>query len=362
MPDLTTRIDRAVTDGEAVDGPGQPPVAEDGRDRALDPAALAAHVTQAMATWLLRDRQPPRPHGHVWASSWRACERRMVYECVCPDQQTPFDASVIARFRRGDDRERDLLVDLQRIGRDADPAFAIVGQQERFELRSRHGQVVIAGKVDARLHVGRASMPMEVKAWSAQLVDRIETFDDVFDSPWTRSGGYQLLSYLYGANEPVGFLLLDRSGLPRLVPVALDDRNLERMEAFLSRAEAVVAHVQAGTLPDFFEDPSECPRCPFFGTACQPPLPATPTQVLTDPELEIALERWHELRPAGRDWNGLDADLKRRLRGVTSGIAGHFSIRGTWGKSSRVELPPELKKQYTVTDPRGKFTLEIEKL
>src|SRR4029079_19412761 len=99
----------------------------------LQPADLAHGIEYAWAQWLLKQRRSPTPHATVWASSYRECERRMVYDLTCPDQQPPFDATVLARFRRGDDRERDLLADLQRIGREAEPAFEVANQQERLE-------------------------------------------------------------------------------------------------------------------------------------------------------------------------------------------------------------------------------------
>jgi len=177
-----------------------------------------------------------------------------------------------------------------------------------------------------------------------------------------RGGGYQLLSYLYGAAEPYGFMLLDRSGLPRLLPVELD-RNLDRMEEFLARAERVLDHVEAGTLPDYLlDDSAECRRCAWFGHTCNPPFGANAAQVLTDPELEADLERREALKDAAREFEALDRDVKNRLRGVESGIAGAFAIHGAWGKSSRIELPEDLKKQYTVTNPKGRFTLDITRV
>lgn len=325
------------------------------------PSDLAASIKAAWAAYLTQKARPGTPHEYVYASSWRACERRMVYELVAADKQPPFPPEVLAKFRRGEDRERDLLADLSRIGRDADPAFSLVSQQERFALKDHKGRTAIVGKVDARLQVAGVRAPLEVKAWSPQLVDRIETFDDLFESPWTRSGGYQLLSYLYGAGEPFGFLLLDRSGLPQLVPVELD-ANLDRMEEFLSRAERVLDHRHAGTFPDFLDDAAECRRCPWYGHTCNPPLNAVGAQVLADPELEAALERREQLKAAAEEFSHLDKDIKARLRGVESGIAGAFQIIGKWGKQSRVELPENLKKQYTITDPKGQFRLEITRL
>jgi hypothetical protein len=134
------------------------------------------------------------------------------------------------------------------------------------------------------------------------------------------------------------------------------------MEAFLARAERVVDHALAGTLPPFIDDPSECRRCPFMGATCQPNLSAQEIRVLTDPELEAELHRWHELKPAGKEWADLDGRIKKRLRGVMHAIAGPFTISGRWGKSSRTDLPAAIKKQYTVTDDQGRFFLEVEKL
>jgi hypothetical protein len=328
----------------------------------LTPTAIAESVASAWAAYLAREARPTAPHASVYASAWRPCERRMALELTQPDRLPPHPAEVVAKFRRGDDRERDLLIDATRVGRAADPPFSVINQQERFELRDHKGRVAIVGKVDARLEIDGYRAPVEVKAWSPFLVDRIETFQDLFENPWTRSGGHQLLAYLYGAGVPFGFLLLDRSGLPRLLPVELEP-NLDRMEDFLTRAERVLDHVQAGTLPDFLaDDPDECRRCPWFGHTCNPPLSSPAARVFTDPELEAMLERREAIKALGYEFLDLDKQIKTQLRGVESGIAGHFQLRGHWGKQSRLELPEPLKKQYTVTDPKGRFTLEITRL
>lgn len=328
---------------------------------ALSPATIAKGIETSWAAFLERERRPSSPHPYVYASSWRPCVRRMVLDMTAPDQVAPFNAQVLARFRRGDDRERDLLADLSRIGRDADPAFKVVGQQERFELKDRQGRVAIVGKVDARLQLAGTgvSAPLEVKAWGPHLVDRIERFEDLFENPWTRSGGFQLLSYLFGANEPYGFILLDRAGLPLPIPVELD-AHLDRMEDFLTRAEAAIDHQRAGTLPAFLVgDAAECQRCPYYGGVCNPPLMAGDIQVLTDPELEAMLERREQLRPSGLEYARLDKTVKDRLRGIENGIAGAFAISGKWTKLSRLELPELIKKQYTRVDHQGQFRLEI---
>lgn len=324
-------------------------------------AEIAERIEQEWARFLQSTRTTPSPHKTVYASAWRPCERRMVYELTRADQQPPWDVDVLARFRRGDDRERDLLADLARIGRDADPPFRIIGQQERFELRDRRGRPVISGKVDARAEICGRRVPVEVKAWSPFIVDSIERFEDLLANQYTRAGAHQLLAYCFGAGEPFGLLVLDRSGLPKLLPVDLE-ANLEHVEAFLEKATRAVDHAEAGTLPDFHDDAQECQRCPWYAAPCDPPLRSEPIAVLTDPDLEKALEGREQTRRAARDFEDYDAYVKQRLRGVEHAVIGSFEIVGRWSKSTSLVVPDEIRKQYTRTNDRGRFTLTITKL
>lgn len=326
----------------------------------VNAAEFAQSVSSAWAEMVTADRRPPAPHGHVYASSWRACLRRMVYDMTSPDQMQPWSADTLANFQRGNDRERELLIDLTRVGRGHTPAFEVIGQQERFELRDTKSRIVIVGKVDARIKLNGMSAPVETKSWNPNTVARIRVFDDVFSNPWTRSGGYQLLSYLYGSGQPIGFMLLDRNGLPLMLPVVLYE-HLERVEDFLRKAEVALDHVHAKTLPVFHDDPSECKRCPYFGTACQPPLKYEGAQILTDPDLIQFLEEREECAKAAKRFETLDKYVKDKCRGVEQGIAGDFVLKGQWQKQTTYEWPEELKQKYGTTDPKGKFVLKITK-
>lgn len=327
----------------------------------INALTLAEAIGASWAQMVSKDRNAPGPRQYVYASSWRACTRRMVYDMVAPDQVQPFSPDTLANFRRGNDRERELLIDLARVGRLNEPPFEVVGQQERFELKDRKGRIVIVGKTDARIKIGRTSAPIETKSWNVNTVARIHRFEDLFSNPWTRSGAYQLLCYLYGSNEPVGFMLLDRNGLPLILPVVLYD-YLDAVEEFLSRAQVAMDHRDNGTLPDFHDDPSECKRCPFFGTACQPPLKYEGAQILTDPELIEMMEIRERNKKAAKDFEWVDKEIKRRLRGVEQGIAGGFSVTGKWGSMTTYDYPASIKEEFKKVDPRGKFTLTITKV
>lgn len=330
-----------------------------------DATALASVLTGALTATLERTRRPAAaPHPYVYLSSDPVCLRQGVLDMQgAPRPEHSID--LIAKFQRADERERSSVAALDRAGFEGRPPFRLVGQQQRIEVKDRGGRVIAVGKVDALIRFDTDPpivAPAEIKTWSPYLVDGIRDFDDVYNGNWTRSGASQLLLYCFAFGYRFGFLILDRPGIPVIIPVDLE-HHLDRVEGFLQRAEAVVDHVAAGTLPDYTTDPGLCRRCNYFGGACNPPVDHGPgAVVLTDPELESILDRREELRASGEEYNRLDRHVKERLRGVEAGFAGKYAIAGTWGKSSRVELPNDLKAKYTRTDPRGRFTLEITKV
>ncbi len=312
---------------------------------------------------------PPPPHPYVYASAYRECTRRMVLEMTHPEEMERFDDETLARFRRGKDRERDLLIDAARVGRLSDPPFEVKAQQQRFDVRDRKGRIVIRGKTDARVLIPKFHIepPVECKAWSPFLTEKIKRFSDLLDSPWTKPGAYQLLSYLYGSGEALGFLLLDRGGLPSFIPVELyDEDNLERMERFLQKATEAADCAELGELPDYCNSADECQRCPFYGGSCNPPLYHEGASILTDPELEAILLRCIELKPAQLEYDHMWEKAKKRLRGVETGICGTVLIEGKWRPKSEQEYPEEVakqveawKRQYTVKNAHGSFILEV---
>lgn len=331
--------------------------------RRIDPAAVVTAVRDAWSEFLLSDRRKSEKHPYVYASSYRECERRMVFEMTQPDKQAPFEADTLANFRRGKDRERNLLADLKVLGRDCRIPFEVVREDERLEIKDSKGRVIIVGKVDAWIKFAdRTAAPIEVKNWNANLSAGIKTFDDVLQGTWTKSGGYQLLAYMYATNEPVGFLLLDRAGIPRMIPVELYP-NMETFETFLSKASDACDHADAGTLPDYIQDASECKRCPFLGSMCNPPIAGGPgANIITDPEVEQLLERREATKDARDEYEAIDKQIKARYRGLEYGIAGKFLLQGKYGNQTSYDIPEDVKLKYKHTDPKGRFTLTITRV
>lgn len=352
------------------------------------PAELAISISKGFKDYIETAERRSRGgvRDYVYASAWRACTRQMALEMLEPDKLPEFSADTLANFRRGKDRERDLLADFTRAGRNSDPPFEVVGREERFELKDHKGRVVIVGKVDAQLKIGRSSHPLECKSWNPNLVARIETFEDLFSNRWTRPGAHQLLSYMLAKNEALGFFLLDRNGLPLLLEVELD-KHLHRMEDFLARAEiALDARQQVAglgmldskggkmlfrddLLPPYTQDPAECKYCGFYGSICNPPTVNRGAQVVVDESTVQMVERYAEIQETGEEYKHLDKKVKEKFRGTDLAIVGKVLLEGRWQKDTKFNLPDEAKAQIeAIKEPfakkveKGKFFLTATKI
>ena len=304
---------------------------------------------------------------YVYASAWAACTRQMAFDMLRPDAKKPFPVDTLANFRRGRDRERDLLADLTRGGRECEPPFEVIGGQERFEIKDKKGRIEIVGKVDARLKFAgeKGSAPLEIKSYHPTVSQAIKRFEDMFIGRWTRKGAHQLLAYLLASNEPLGFLLLDRPGIPRPLEVRLYD-HLDKAEDFLARAEVALDATEDGApLPPYIDDPAECRVCDFYGHTCQPPLAYDAATIITDEETVWQTERYAELDelPEIQEHTRLEKWAKERYRGVEQAIAGKCVVEGKPRKTTKTVFPDEATKlKYQVSDPKGGWITTITKV
>jgi hypothetical protein len=318
-----------------------------------------------------QDNRSPSNRPYCYASGYEPCLRKLVLQMTQGDKILPFPTEVKAKFRRGKDRETNLKADLQLLGRNANPRFEVIGQEKSFLLRDHKGRIAISGKVDLILDFGRGNpqVPCEIKDFASQLTDRIFTFDDVLRGKWTHKAARQTLCYLYGSGEPMGIIIFTRPGLPKLIPVYLEE-HLDLVEEFLNKAEKALDHKEAGTLPDYIQDASECKRCSFYGSVCQPPISSGEGAViLTDPELEQQLLRYLEIEPIGEEYESLDSAIKEQLRGVELGLAGSVMVQGKWQSNTTYPLSKEAKAQidkikapFKKVNEKGKFFLTVTKI
>ena len=313
------------------------------------------------------DREPRK---NVYASAYSPCAKKMYLDMIAWFDVPEFTPDALARMRRGSDRERDLIVDAQRVGRISDPQFTVLGEQQRFTITDRNRRVVISGKVDLQIQFERNKVyPVEIKTWNQNLVDHIDSFEDLLNNKWTKKGAYQLLSYLYAMESPLGFMMLDRPGIPKLLPVELEP-NFDKVEEFITLATKACDAKEEGIPPECCGIKEECDVCPYFGTHCNPTTSVGEgAKIFTDPDIIMLLENREKLSESAKEFDRLDALVKKQFRGVEMGIAGDYMIKGSWGKQTKLELPEDKqtqydqwKQDYTKIDPHGRFSLKITKV
>ena len=270
----------------------------------------------------LEQRTDRYPRSQPIASDLSDCTRETVLGILHWQDRPLPDAWLKARFERGNLIENAALREL------ADLGYTVRTERTPFEVRDTTGRLVLRGKVDGFLHrhLVKRDYPLEIKSLDPNVFRQITTAEDfqryTFTAKWVR----QLQAYLYANNEEEGFFLLDDClGHWRLIPVMLDYAATERI---IRQCEEAVAHVAAGTLPDYHRDPAVCRKCWAFGRVCDPPIESQGLTILNSEELEVKLERRAQLESARREYEDLDGEIKDTVKGKDGLIVGRFLIQG----------------------------------
>lgn len=321
-------------------------------------------VSDAWAGHLVAQRRgrSTDPRSYVYASARRACVRRMALDLMFPGDEPEPSAEALERMQRGKEREDAIIARLMHVGRRCAIPFEVIEGQRRFEIRDRDGSTLIVGKVDGRLGFHTGERPI-FECKSGEVARHVDSLEDLDRSPWSRHWLDQLLAYLYAEGEAWGFLILDRPSLPKLLPVVLED-HLDRAETFLRDARAAVdARFERAPLPAYTADRAECRRCPHNGRSCTPDADfGDGVQLITDDRLIYLAEQREKNAEAAKVYDRADAELKKALRGVELGILGPYQVTGRWQRKTTVNVPAEIKAQYTTVDPQGSFRLDIERI
>lgn len=324
----------------------------------------ARHLAQEWSSANLSEVSfPSGPRDVIYASRRRACVRAMALDLMHPEDDVINDAEAIERLRRGRDAERLSVSRLMTIGGSADPAFEVVGGQDSFVLRDRDGVALISGRIDGRLWFPKEKQRVVFEVKSGRSYEDAESIEDLDRGVWTAHAVDQLLAYLLGHGEPAGLFIIIRGGVPRFIPVVLEE-HLDRAETFLRDARAAIdARFERAEMPAFTDRKALCSRCPHYGKSCVPPAGfGDGVAVIDNPALEDAAAMYAETKAAAEANAAAWKALTRELRGIERGVLGRFAVSGRWSSSTRYEIPDEVKQSYRVTDPRGRFSLTVERM
>ena len=268
-----------------------------------------------------------------WASSLgHPCARYGVHRRLDWKQKPLHDTTTQMVFNLGKVIEKHIAKDyLERTG------YTVL-EHDRPISAEKSGMITrlqIGGKIDFICRDDRKdrnpgfAFPVEVKSMMPYDWERINTIEDLLFSKktWHKTYPGQLTLYLLGKDYEVGcFLMINKAtGAPKFIWVHLDYTYAEEL---VQRAEIINKHVAAKTYPERIPyDDQICGKCDY-AKICLGDIVRTEAEILNNDDLIAKLEQREKLKPAVKEYEELDSEVKKDLQGIKKGVAGDFVILG----------------------------------
>jgi len=231
------------------------------------------------------------------------------------------NAGLQLTFDLGNVLEDVVLRDIQNAG------LQVIEQQRAFSWP----EYQITGHLDAKVIIDGQAIPLEVKTASPYVFKAINSIKDLTNGKYGYLKKYpaQLTLYcLMGNHEKGIFLFKDKSsGAMKEIEMPLD---YELGEVLLKRAEAINDHVSAGTIPPPIGEEMWCDGC-AFAHICLPEQIGKEVEVNTG-ELETMLDRLEELKPAVKEYDEIDEQVKEIVTGKRKSWQVIISSQGKWAE------------------------------
>jgi hypothetical protein len=279
---------------------------------------------------LLR-RSAVYPRNNPVASDLGPCTRETALAILHWRQKPAFEVDLLARFGRGTDIENLILRELSDIG------FQVRVDRAPFETRGRDGELLMRGKIDGFVHWQGRDYPMEVKTVSPNIYARLNSVDDFEGFGVMAKYPRQLHAYLYANGLTEGFFLIDDClGHWKFLAVTLDYNTAEEILQQCEQAVAALERIaklgapEDEALPPYHPEVAVCRRRWAFGRVCHPPNLAEldGLRVIEDPSLELMLKRREAIHAVAKEFESLDATVKKTLRHIPQAIVGAYVVQG----------------------------------
>ena len=222
-------------------------------------------------------------------------------------------------FDMGNEIEKIVLRELDEAG------LTVIEQQRSFSWP----EYSITGHIDGLLQTPDGLFPLEIKSCSPYVFKTINSVNDLTNGKYGYLRKYpaQLTLYCLMGNKEKGVILFKdkTSGQMKEVWIPLD---YELGETLLKRAEAINAHVAAGTLPDPINDDMWCEGC-AFAHICLPEHIGKEVEIDTG-ELATMLDRLDALKDAKKEYDELNDQVKKAVEGREKVLAGEWFVTGKW--------------------------------
>jgi len=263
------------------------------------------------------------------------CVRYHVLNRTRWQERTLHDVGLQMVFDMGNEIEKIVLRELDEAG------LTVIEQQRSFQW----SEYQITGHIDGQLSTPEGLFPLEIKSCSPFVFKAVNTVNDLTNGKYAYLRKYpaQLTLYCLMGNKEKGVILFKdkTSGAMKEIWIPLD---YELGETLLKRAEAINAHVAAGTLPDPINDDLWCDGC-AFPHICLPDYIGKEVEVDTG-ELATMLDRLEELKPVVKEYEEIDEQIKKAVEGREKVLAGSWFITGKYLEKKSYDIPAEIKAQY----------------
>lgn len=257
------------------------------------------------------------------------CLRYHVYERTRWHEKALHDVRLQMVFDMGREIEEIVLKELREAG------FQIHEGQRAFQWP----EYKITGSIDGMIILDGEAVPLEIKSASPFAFDSINTVEDIsrHKYPYMRRYLSQVTLYCLLSNKERAVILFKNksTGALKEIWVPLD---YDLGEILLKRAESINAHVAAGTVPDPIQyNEALCGECPY-GHICLPPVDGREVEIDDGPLAEL-LDRLDALKPATKEYQEIDGQIKKIVEGRDKVLAGVWLVTGKWVEKKGFQMP-----------------------
>jgi len=263
------------------------------------------------------------------------CVRYHVLNRTRWEEKALHDVGLQMVFDMGNEIEEIVLKEL------AEAGVKVVEQQRSFQWKDYQ----ITGHIDGMVLIDGSLFPLEIKSCSPFVFKAINSINDLKSGKYAYLRKYptQLNLYMLMDGKERGvFLFKDKtSGAIKEIWMDLD---YDMGEETLKRAEAVNAHIAAGTLPDPIDEDMWCDNC-AYSHICLPNHTGKEVEIDTG-ELATMLDRLEELTPIVNEYKEIDDQVKNAVEGREKVLAGGWFVTGKWQERKSYDLPADMKAQY----------------
>ncbi|KKL27664.1 hypothetical protein LCGC14_2381000 [marine sediment metagenome] len=257
------------------------------------------------------------------------CERYLVFCRTKWEERLLHDVGLEFIFEGGNMIEKMAERELE------DAGFTIIEQQKPFAWK----EFELTGHLDFKILNNGETYPVEVKGLNMFDFDKLDCIEDFFRSKkvWIKGYPAQLALYMLMDNKQLGVFYIKRTPgfRPKAIWLHLDYTFAEDI---LKKLERINKHVKEDTIPEPIKDYDICKYCGFLHI-CFPDFVGKEIEIIDEIEIEEAIRKTEELKPAYREYNKQLKAWKQALTEREKVIVGPYLVLGKWVDKKAYSVP-----------------------